>query len=71
MPAGLYLSGPVRGLVENAASRGRPREGKPARYAGLAAVEDRMDEVARTGGAGKVRRLLEQLDCGIRLRLPT
>jgi Fic/DOC family len=62
MPAGLHLSGPARGLVENAVSRGRPREGKPARYAGLAAVEDRMDEMARTGGAGKVRRLLEQLD---------
>jgi hypothetical protein len=62
MPAGLHLSGSVRGLVENAVTRGRPREGKPARYAGLAAVEDRMDEEARTGGAGRVRRLLGQLD---------
>jgi hypothetical protein len=62
MPDGLYLSGPARGLVENAESRGRPREAKPARQAGIAAVEDRMDEEARVGGAGKIRRLLEQLD---------
>ncbi|WP_433161215.1 Fic family protein [Kribbella sp. CA-247076] len=62
MPEGLHLSGPARGLVENAMSRGRPREGKPRRYAGLGAVEDRMDEEARTGGAGRIRRLLAQLD---------
>jgi hypothetical protein len=62
MPDGLYLSGPARGLVENAVTRGRPREGKPSRYAGLGAVEDRMDEEARVGGAGRVSRLLAQLD---------
>jgi hypothetical protein len=62
MPAGLHLAGSTRGLVENAVTRGRPREGKPARFAGLAAIEDRMDEEARTGGAGRVRRLLGQLD---------
>ncbi|TDO35609.1 Fic/DOC family protein [Kribbella sp. VKM Ac-2527] len=62
MPDGLHLSGPARGLVENAVTRGRPREGKPARYAGLRAVEDRMDEEARIGGAGRISRLLAQLD---------
>ncbi|TCO45406.1 Fic/DOC family protein [Kribbella antiqua] len=62
MPEGLSLSGPARGLIENAVTRGRPREGKPARYAGLRMVEDRMDEEARVGGAGRVSRLLAQLD---------
>jgi hypothetical protein len=62
MPSGLYLSGTARGLVENAENRGRPRAGRPARYAGLTAVEDRIDEEARVGGAGKVSRLLGQLD---------
>lgn len=62
MPDGLYLSGPARGLVENAVTRGRPRQDKPARYAGLGPVEDRMDEEARVGGAGRISRLLAQLD---------
>ena len=62
MPSGLHLSGPARGLVENAENRGRPRAGRPARYAGLTAVEDRIDEEARVGGPGKVSRLLGQLD---------
>jgi Fic/DOC family len=62
MPDGLHLSGPARGMVENAVTRGRPRQGKPARYAGLGGVEDRMDEEARVGGAGRVSRLLGQLD---------
>ncbi len=62
MPAGLYLAGPVRGLVENAVTIGRPRIGKPARAAGLTAVEDRLDEDARTGGAGRIERMLRQLD---------
>jgi hypothetical protein len=62
MPAGIYLAGPVRGLVENAVSIGRPRLDKPSRTAGLAAVEDKMEEEARTGGAGRIERLLRQLD---------
>jgi hypothetical protein len=62
MPAGLYLAGPVRGLVENAVTMGRPPLDKPSRTAGLAAVEDRMEEEARTGGAGRIDRMLHQLD---------
>ncbi|GAA3565662.1 Fic family protein [Kribbella ginsengisoli] len=62
MPSGLFLSGRARVLIENAQTRGRPREGKPARQAGIATVEDQMDEQARVGGAGRVRALLQQLD---------
>lgn len=62
MPAGLHLAGPVRGLVENAVTMGRPRIDKPSRTAGLTAVEDKMEEEARTGGAGRIERMLRQLD---------
>lgn len=58
IPGGLYLSSPVRGLVENIAGRGRPAPWK----AGNSAVEDKMDELARTGGAGRIQNLLSQLD---------
>ncbi|WBQ07012.1 Fic family protein [Kribbella sp. CA-293567] len=62
MPSGLFLSGRARALVENVEARGRPRQGKPARQAGIAVVEDQLDEQARDGGAGRVRALLQQLD---------
>lgn len=58
MPNGLALSGPVRVLVENV-----DVQGHPARFrAGTRAVEDRIDELARSGGAGRIRVLLSQLD---------
>lgn len=58
MPNGLALSGPVRVLVENI-----DVQGHPARFrAGTRAVEDRIDELARSGGAGRIRTLLSQLD---------
>ena len=58
MPEGLALSGPARVLVENVHLRGRP-----ARYrAGTSLVEDRIDELARSGGAGRIQRVLGQLD---------
>lgn len=58
MPNGLALSGPVRVLVENV-----DVQGHPARFrAGTRAVEDRIDELARSGGAGRIRTLLSQLD---------
>ena len=57
-PEGLSISGPARALVENVDLRGRP-----ARFrAGTPTVEDKVDEHARTGGAGHVQRLLDQLD---------
>ena len=57
LPAGLFMSGPARALVENIDLQGRP-----ARYrAGTAAVEDRIDTLARSG-ADRVRTTLGQLD---------
>lgn len=58
MPHGLWLSGPARGLVENVHLPGRPRRSR----AGTTAVEDAVDELARTGGAGRIRTTLSQLD---------
>jgi hypothetical protein len=59
---GLFLSGQARVLVENVSTAGRPAIGRPARQAGTTAVEDRIDEIARTGGAGRVQNVLAQLD---------
>jgi Fic/DOC family len=58
MPGGLFLSGTARGLVENVSVRGRPARWR----AGTAAVEDKIDELARTGGAGRIQAVLDQLD---------
>jgi hypothetical protein len=58
LPEGLWLSGTARGLVENVHRSGRP----PRSQAGTAAVEDRIDELARTGGAGRISTALAQLD---------
>ena len=58
IPDGLALSGPARVLVENVHGRGRPQLYK----AGTPAVEDRIDDLARTGGAGKIQETLDQLD---------
>ncbi len=58
LPEGLWLSGVARGLVENVHLVGRPRRSR----AGTPAVEDRIDELARTGGAGKIQTALAQLD---------
>lgn len=57
-PQGLYLSGVARSLVENVAGRGRPA----AWRAGTGVVEDKIDELARTGGAGRITNVLQQLD---------
>lgn len=58
MPNGLAMSGPVRVLVENV-----DVQGHPARFrAGTRAAEDRIDDLARSGGAGRIRTLLTQLD---------
>lgn len=58
MPNGLYMSGPARALVENI-----DVVGHPARFrAGTRAVEDRIDELARSGGTGRIRTILSQLD---------
>ncbi len=58
MPAGLFVSGPARALVENVHLRGRP----PRHRAGTDVVEDRIDDLARTGGAGRILTVLAQLD---------
>ncbi len=58
MPAGLALSGRARQLVENVHLQGRP----PRSRAGTVAVEDRIDELARRGGAGAVQATLGELD---------
>lgn len=59
MPAGLHMSGPARVLVENV----EIGPGRPSRHrAGLRAVEDRIDALARSGGVGRIQHVLEQLD---------
>jgi hypothetical protein len=45
-------------LVENVNVRGRP----PQHRAGTVAVEDKIDDLARTGGAGRIQNALAQLD---------
>ncbi|MHB1430581.1 MAG: Fic family protein [Streptosporangiaceae bacterium] len=62
LPGGLFQTGVARSLVENVSRRGRPPAGRPARQAGTAVVEDRIDELARTGGAGRIRNVLGELD---------
>jgi hypothetical protein len=62
LPDGLFQAGYARALVENITTSGRPATGRPARQAGTSAVEDRIDELARTGGAGRIRTVLTQLD---------
>lgn len=62
LPHGLFLAGGARLLVENATSVGRPAKDGSRRSAGLAAVEDRIDDDARIGGAGRIRNQLAQLD---------
>ncbi len=48
-----------RTLIENiAAGPGRP----PRHRAGLVPVEDRIDTSARSGGAGRIRAILDQFD---------
>ena len=56
------MAGSARSLVENISSAGRPTVGRPARRAGTAVVEDRIDQEARTGGPGRLRTLLSELD---------
>ena len=49
LPLGLSLSGQARQLVENVSLRGR----QPRFRAGTSAVDNRIDELARSGGAGQ------------------
>jgi Fic/DOC family len=62
LPGGLFQAGFARSLTENVTTSGRPPRGRPARQAGTRAVEDRIDEMARTGGAGRIRNVLGELD---------
>ena len=55
---GLTMSGQARRLVENVDLQGRP-----ARFrAGTTTVEDQIDDLARSGGAGRVQTTIDQLD---------
>lgn len=58
LPHGLFMSGIGRQLVENVDVPGRP----PRFRAGTAAAEDRIDEMARSGGAGRIQQILGELD---------
>lgn len=58
LPGGIFMSGSARRLVENIDVRGRPG----AWRAGTPATEDRIDDLARSGGAGRVQETLDQLD---------
>lgn len=62
MPAGLFISGPVRRLVENVSVPGRPPAGRPSRQAGTESVGDEIDKLAQLGGAGAIVKILNQLD---------
>lgn len=62
LPGGLFQAGFARSLIENVTRPGRPPTGRPARQAGTAAVENRIDEMMRTGGAGRIRNVLGELD---------
>jgi Fic/DOC family len=62
LPGGLFQAGTARSLVENVSRPGRPPSGRPARQAGTDAVEDRIDDLARTGGSGRIRNILGELD---------
>lgn len=58
MPSGLAMSGQARTLVDNI-----ERVGRPARFrAGVEVVEHRIDELARSGGPGRIQTTLDQLD---------
>jgi Fic/DOC family protein len=70
LPFGLRLSGPARTLVENVPLGGPQPRSRPRRAAGVEAVEGRIDTDARTGGAGRIRAQLAQLDV-IASSLPT
>jgi hypothetical protein len=58
LPNGLSLSGQARQLVENVYLRGR----QPRFRAGTDAVDDRIDELARSGGPDRIQATLSQLD---------
>ncbi|HUF31685.1 MAG TPA: Fic family protein [Acidimicrobiales bacterium] len=58
LPHGLHLSGLARQIVENVDVAGRP----PRFRAGTSAAEDRIDEFARSGGAGRILEVLAELD---------
>jgi hypothetical protein len=58
LPVGVFLAGGARALVENVDTQGR----RPRHRAGTAAVEDRIDEMARQGGAGAIQKVLTELD---------
>lgn len=58
LPGGLAIAGRARTFVENIDVQGR----RPRSRAGTVAVEDRIDELARTGGAGAIRSALGELD---------
>ena len=58
LPQGIAISGQARTLVENMDTPGR----RPRHRTGTPAVDDRIDEFDRTGGAGRIKTTLEQLD---------
>jgi hypothetical protein len=62
LPSGIFQAGRARGLVENLSRSGRPPIGRPSLMAGTAAVEDRMDDYARTGRPGTIDSILRELD---------
>ncbi len=57
-PQGLFISGTARVLVENVDVPGRPAKWR----AGTIGVENRIDELARSGGPGRIRSVLQELE---------
>lgn len=62
MPEGLSLSGVARGLLENADTSGRPPKGRPRRAAGMAAVGDRIDQLAADVDPHRLSTVFAQFD---------
>ena len=57
-PQGLSVSGAARVLIENVDTPGRPANWR----AGTEAVENRIDDIARSGGSGRILAVLNELD---------
>lgn len=57
---GLHVSGPVRQLVENMPTRGRP--GNPPRTARIQQLDRKIHEAARSGEPGRIQSMLQDLD---------
>lgn len=57
LPSGMSLSGSARRLLENVTLEGKPPKWK----AGREKVEDAIEEIVRTGGTGRISKILKEI----------